>query len=35
VISVGNAMDAVAAIRTRGELQAIVNYDPVIAELDG
>jgi NitT/TauT family transport system substrate-binding protein len=34
VISVGNAMGAVAAIRTRGELQAIVNYDPVIAELE-
>ena len=34
VISVGNAMGAIAAIRTRGELQAIVNYDPVIAELE-
>lgn len=34
VIGVGNAMGAVAAIRTRGELQAIVNYDPVIAELE-
>ena len=34
MIGVGKAMGAVAAIRTRGELQAIVNYDPVIAELE-
>src|SRR5262249_9036527 len=34
VVSVGNAMGAVAAIRNRGEIQAIVNYDPVIAELE-
>jgi NitT/TauT family transport system substrate-binding protein len=34
VVGVGNAMGAVAAIRNRGEIQAIVNYDPVIAELE-
>jgi NitT/TauT family transport system substrate-binding protein len=33
VIGVGNTAGAVAAIRTGGELQAIVNYDPVITEL--
>lgn len=34
VIGVGNTAGAVAAIRTGGELQAIVNYDPVISELE-
>jgi len=33
VLGVGNTAGAVAAIRTGGELQAIVNYDPVITEL--
>ncbi len=34
VIGVGNAAGAVAAIRTGGDLQAIVNFDPVISELE-
>lgn len=34
VIGVGNAAGAVAAIRTGGELQALVNFDPVISELE-
>ena len=34
VLGIGNTAGAVAAIRTGGELQAIVNYDPVIAELE-
>jgi len=34
VVGVGNTAGAVAAIRTGGELQAIVNYDPVITELE-
>ena len=33
VLGIGNTAGAVAAIRTGGELQAIVNYDPVITEL--
>ena len=33
VVGIGNTAGAVAAIRTGGELQAIVNYDPVITEL--
>jgi len=33
VLGIGNAAGAVAAIRTGGELQGIVNYDPVISEL--
>ena len=34
VIGIGNAAGAVAAVRQGGELQAIVNYDPVISELE-
>ena len=34
VVGVGNAAGAVAAIRTGGELQAIINFDPVISELE-
>jgi sulfonate transport system substrate-binding protein len=34
VIGVGNTLGAIAAIRKGGELQAICNYDPVIAELE-
>ena len=34
VIGIGNAAGAVAAVRTGGELDAIVNYDPVISELE-
>jgi NitT/TauT family transport system substrate-binding protein len=34
VIAIGNSLGAVAAVRKGGELQAIVNYDPVIAELE-
>jgi NitT/TauT family transport system substrate-binding protein len=33
VVGIGNAAGAVAAVRTGGELDAIVNYDPVISEL--
>jgi len=34
VLGIGNTAGAVAAIRTGGELQAIVNYDPVMTELE-
>ena len=34
VVGVGNAAGAVAAIGTGGEIQAIVNYDPVITMLE-
>lgn len=34
VLGVGNTAGAVAAVRTGRELQAIVNYDPVISELE-
>ena len=34
VVGVGNAAGAVAAVRTGNELQAIVNYDPVITQLE-
>jgi len=34
VVGIGNAAGAVAAVRTGGELDAIVNYDPVISELE-
>ena len=33
-IGVGNAAGAVAAVRTGGELQALVNFDPVISTLE-
>jgi len=33
VLGIGNTAGAVAAVRTGGELQAIVNYDPVLTEL--
>lgn len=34
VIGIGNTTGAIAAVRTGGELQAIVNYDPVVTELE-
>ena len=34
IIGIGNAAGAVAAVRHGGELQAIVNFDPVISELE-